>query len=158
MVRPRACCFLMSHWALGYIVRHLLDFFHRTSFFDIFVSTSFQISTQCHFIFTMKEYAKTFYKSEAWKKCREAYAKSKGELCEVCLSKGFYVPGEIVHHKIHITPKNILDPNVTLDWKNLQLVCRRCHAEIHHRNDTQQGRRYEVDSFGRAIILPHTSP
>lgn len=97
----------------------------------------------------MKDYAKTFYKSQAWKDTRNAYAKSKGNLCEVCLAKGIYRSGEIVHHKIHLTPENIADPSVSLNWDNLQLVCRDCHAQMH---DNKQ-RRYKLDELGRVIFI-----
>ena len=95
----------------------------------------------------MKEYARTFYSSTAWKETRKAYAKSKGGLCELCLKKGIYKAGEIVHHKCHITPDNINDPTVTLNWDNLQLVCRDCHAMAH---DKRQ-RRYRIDELGRVL-------
>ena len=95
----------------------------------------------------MKEFAQQFYSSKAWKRTRTAYAKSKHNLCEVCMSKGIIKPGVIVHHKVHIDPANINDPNVTLDWNNLQLVCRDCHASIHDRRQ----RRYKIDEFGRVI-------
>ena len=95
----------------------------------------------------MQEYAETFYKSKAWQKCRKAYAKSKGELCERCLNKGIYKAGEIVHHKQHITPGNITDPNIILAWDNLELLCRDCHAQEHDRRK----RRYKVDDMGRVI-------
>lgn len=97
----------------------------------------------------MKEYAKTFYKSQAWKDTRAAYAKSKGYLCEVCLAKGVYRSGDIVHHKIHLSPENIADPSVSLNWDNLQLVCRDCHAQLH---DNKQ-RRYKLDELGRVIFI-----
>lgn len=97
----------------------------------------------------MKDYAKTFYKSQAWKDTRNAYAKSKGNLCEVCLAKGIYRSGEIVHHKIHLSPENIADPSVSLNWDNLQLVCRDCHAQLH---DNKQ-RRYKLDELGRVIFI-----
>ena len=97
----------------------------------------------------MKDYAKTFYKSQAWKDTRNAYAKSKGYLCEVCLAKGIYRSGEIVHHKIHLSPENIADPSVSLNWDNLQLVCRDCHAQLH---DNKQ-RRYKLDELGRVIFI-----
>ena len=94
----------------------------------------------------MKEFAKAFYSGDAWKHCREAYRKSKGGLCESCKRKGLIVAGEIVHHKIHLTPENINDPNVTLNWDNLELVCRDCHAEIHG-----DKRRYKIDAVGRVV-------
>ena len=56
-----------------------------------------------------------------------------------------YTPGEIVHHKVHITPVNINDESVTLNFDNLELVCRDCHAELHEAHH----RRYRVDEFGR---------
>lgn len=93
----------------------------------------------------MKEYAKSFYKSKAWQQCRDAYAKAAGGLCERCMAKGLYKPGEIVHHKVSITPDNIGDPSVTLCWDNLELVCRDCHADIHRGRE----RRYTIDELGR---------
>lgn len=95
----------------------------------------------------MKEYASVFYSSKAWKDTRDAYRRYRGGLCEVCLSKGIYNAGEIVHHKTHITPDNINDPTVTLSFDNLQLVCRDCHAAIHD----QRKRRYKLDEMGRVI-------
>lgn len=101
----------------------------------------------------MKEYAKRFYKSKAWQKCRVAYAKSVGGLCEICLSNGVYTPGEIVHHKNHISPETIDDPTVTLDWRNLELVCRECHRKLHEDEiNKKKQRRYSVDSFGKVTV------
>ena len=98
----------------------------------------------------MREFAETFYKSKAWQNCREGYLRSKGGLCENCLQHGRVVPGVIVHHKIHLTPFNIDNPEITLDWNNLELVCRDCHALIHK---GQGSRRYEVDEDGRVIAI-----
>lgn len=95
----------------------------------------------------MKEFAQQFYSSKAWQRTRTAYAKSKHNLCEICLSKCIIKPGVIVHHKVHIDPDTINDPNVTLDWNNLQLVCRDCHAEIHDRRQ----RRYKIDEMGHVV-------
>ena len=71
--------------------------------------------------------------------------KSVSGLCERCLARGLYVPGEIVHHKVHITPENITDENITLSFKNLELLCRDCHADEHRRVK----RRYSVDESGK---------
>ena len=97
----------------------------------------------------MREFAREFYSSTAWKKCREAYKKSKGYLCEICLSKGKYTPGEIVHHKRHIEPDTITDPEVLLDWNNLQLVCRECHAKEH---EYKTKKRYRIGKDGKVTI------
>ena len=43
----------------------------------------------------MKDFAKSFYASRAWKNCRRAYAASVGGLCEDCKAKGLIMPGEI---------------------------------------------------------------
>ena len=79
----------------------------------------------------MREFAKEFYLSQAWKETRKAYAASAGGLCERCRAKGLIVPAEIVHHKIHLTPDNITDPNVALAWDNLEALCRQCHGDAH---------------------------
>ena len=99
----------------------------------------------------MQEFAKQFYKSKAWRHCRDEYAKSVGHLCEKCLKKGMIVPGIIVHHKEHITPGNINNPNVTLNWDNLELVCRDCHAE-EHPEIYKSKKRYAVTKNGDIII------
>lgn len=101
-----------------------------------------------------KEYARAFYNSPAWKHTRKAYASSVGGLCERCLRSGIYTPGVIVHHIRHLTPENITDPNVALDWSNLELVCRDCHAAIHDAEINHRApRRYRVDDFGRVVSV-----
>ena len=98
----------------------------------------------------MREFAKEFYSSKAWQRCRAAYKKSQGGLCERCRARGLIVPGEIVHHKRHITPDTISDPNVLLSWDNLELLCRTCHGDEHsNRGNT----RYTVDEYGAVTTL-----
>ena len=98
----------------------------------------------------MREFAKEFYSSTAGKDCRRAYRKSQGGLCERCRAKGLIVPAEIVHHKIHITPENIVRPEIVLCWDNLECVCRQCHAELH---GAQGARRFTVTPDGTVIPL-----
>lgn len=95
----------------------------------------------------MKDWAKSFYQSKAWKTCRSSYAKSVGGLCERCRAKGLIVAGEIVHHKVYLTPINIKDATITLNPDNLELLCRSCH-ELEHR---RKGRRYKIDRCGRVL-------
>ena len=95
----------------------------------------------------MKEFASQFYSSREWQECRKSYAKTKRGLCEICLSKGKIVPYEIVHHKKPITISNVNNPEVTLNFSNLQCVCRNCHADIHKKNN-----RYRFDEYGRCVI------
>lgn len=100
----------------------------------------------------MKDYAEKFYKGTAWHKCRAAYLKSVGGLCERCMSNGLFVPAVIVHHKIHITPENIDDPNIILDWNNLEALCRDCHHDEHKEFGAKRlGKRYFIDDSGRVI-------
>lgn len=95
----------------------------------------------------MRDFAKGFYTSKPWINTRKAYAKSVGGLCEDCLKRGLYTPGEIVHHMTHITPENINDQNITLAWTNLKLVCRECHANEHKSNEA----RFIFDDEGNII-------
>lgn len=96
----------------------------------------------------MKDFAESFYKSRQWQHCRNSFAKSKGGLCEKCLESGKITAGVIVHHKIHITPENINNPDITLNWDNLVLLCRDCHAQMHGKPQ----KRYVVDDLGNVII------
>lgn len=94
----------------------------------------------------MKDFARAFYKSKEWEKCRAGYIKYVGGLCERCLSRGDIVPGVIVHHKCYLDPVNIKDPNVTLCYDNLELLCQDCHNKEHILKREQ---RYTIDSNGK---------
>lgn len=91
-----------------------------------------------------KEWAKAFYKSKAWQQCRDGYIKSVFGLCERCGK-----PGYIVHHKTHLTSSNINDPDVTLNWDNLEYLCQDCHNKEHNRNQVSQ--RYKFNNEGDVI-------
>ena len=91
----------------------------------------------------MRSIDHSFYKSKAWEKCRASYIKSKGGLCERCLSLGIYTAGKIVHHKKELTPENCTDPAVALNFDNLMLVCHSCHEQIH-----KGMKRYGFDAEG----------
>ena len=107
-----------------------------------------------------------------WKNTREAYLRSVGMLCEICLKDGKQVPAEIVHHIIPIDEKTINDPKIALSWDNLQAVCRE-HHELIHRHEIPQMhphsielkpkpitpfRRYTIDEVtGEVKIIPDGS-
>lgn len=96
-----------------------------------------------------EQFANAFYGSNAWKTCRREFAKSKGNMCERCYRKGLIVVGTKarpleVHHKQPITPENINNPNITLNWDNLELLCKACHETERQRAD----RRWCVDADG----------
>lgn len=77
-----------------------------------------------------QEWAKAFYKSKKWIKCRNYYIscriKADGGLCEECHNK----PGYIVHHRIMLTPDNITDPDVSMNSQHLEYVCKDCHDKF----------------------------
>ncbi len=102
------------------------------------------------FVDMAREFAKAFYSSKRWQDCRNDYARQARHLCERCLKRGLIVPGEIVHHKIELTSNNINTPEIALDFNNLELLCRECHAEIH--DDKHKGMRYAIGQNGEVII------
>ena len=77
-----------------------------------------------------QEWAKSFYNSIKWLRCRNAYIQQRivadGGLCEECHNE----PGYIVHHKIALTASNILNPEVSLNDDNLEYVCKDCHDQF----------------------------
>ena len=106
-----------------------------------------------------KEFAKRFYSSKTWQDCRNEYAKKAHHLCENCLRKGIYKPGVIVHHVEELTPFNIENPEISLNFDNLELLCRDCHAEIHGTkgrwNAINAARRAKRDADNRYIVGPN---
>ena len=93
----------------------------------------------------------SFYRSKTWQKCREAYASSVGYLCERCAERGLVRTGEIVHHKVHVTPDTVGDPSVTLSSSNLMLLCRQCHADVHEEIYGKDKKRFFIEK-GRVVI------
>ena len=84
-----------------------------------------------------QEWARNFYKSIKWVRCRNAYIQHRimtdGGVCEECHNN----PGYIVHHKVILTANNISDPEISLNNSNLEYVCKSCHDlfeghGIHH--------------------------
>lgn len=96
----------------------------------------------------MREFAKKFYKSRAWRACRESYLKQSKGLCEECLKHGLYTPADTVHHIVHLSPDNINDPSITMNPDNLEAVCRDCHAMLH-----TSPKRFKVDEYGHVITI-----
>lgn len=102
----------------------------------------------------MKEYAKSFYKSKAWKSARQQAIIRADGLCERCRAKGIYKPGCIVHHKKYITPENIGNAKITLDLNNLEYVCENCHNKEHK---AKHNTRYSFDANGN-LLPPQDQP
>lgn len=97
-----------------------------------------------------------FYDSVAWKNARRSYKQSVGGLCERCLAKGIITPADIVHHIEPLNEDNVSNLDISLGRKNLQALCRKCHAEVHDDIYARRsGRRYKIDENGRVVISPH---
>lgn len=81
-----------------------------------------------------QDFSRGFYKSKAWRDCRDAYIRERvmidGGICEVCQER----LGEIVHHRVKLTPENINDADVILAKDKLCYVCLECHNDIHKRD------------------------
>jgi len=61
----------------------------------------------------------------AWRRLRNAYI-SEHPLCEHCRAVGLIVPAREVDHVVAFGGPE--DP-LRLEWRNLQALCRRCHAQ-----------------------------
>lgn len=68
----------------------------------------------------------SFYNSAKWRSVSAAYMASRNYLCEICGR-----PAKICHHKIWLNNFNVQNPEIALDWSNLQAVCIECHNTIH---------------------------
>ena len=98
-----------------------------------------------------------FYRSQAWKDTRRNYRQSVGGLCEVCLKKGIIQSADVVHHIVPLTAENIGDINLSLNWDNLQALCRKCHADAHKEiYERRSRRRYKVDEQGKVVMYDDT--
>ena len=97
-----------------------------------------------------KEFAKAFYNSTAWCKCKDSYIQHVSGLCERCMKKGIIKAGYIVHHKEYLNPANINNPDISLGWDNLEYLCLDCHNQEHGIKSIVE-KRYMFDSEGNVI-------
>ena len=86
----------------------------------------------------MKDFAKAFYKSEAWQRMRSYILIRDKYKCTRCGRSGDLE----VHHIIHLTPDNINDAAVTLNDKNLTTLCRDCHFAVHEADRARGNREH----------------
>ena len=86
-----------------------------------------------------QEGAAEFYGSIKWKKCRRNYL-SLHPVCERCAKLGKVNRAEIVHHKIYLDTNSYRDPDVALNYDNLESLCFSCHqAEHYGRKECRDG-------------------
>ena len=97
-----------------------------------------------------RDFAVAFYHSTAWKRTRQAYIRSVRGLCERCLEAGRFVPGKVVHHKVHLDAENVNDPSITLNFDNLELLCLDCHNKEHFET-AGNGRMVRFDENGKVV-------
>lgn len=74
-----------------------------------------------------QDWAKAFYSSKKWLKSRAGYISQRrmidGGMCEHCRNR----TGYIVDHIEELTPENITDPEIALNYDNFQYLCTECH-------------------------------
>lgn len=99
----------------------------------------------------MKEFAREFYKSKAWKACRKSFIAYRqgmdGGMCQRCGERAGY----IVHHREYITRQNCSDPTVLLCWDNLEYLCKRCHDKEHDYCGRQAQAAIQFDRDGNPL-------
>ena len=99
-----------------------------------------------------KEWAKPFYNSGAWRKVRKSFIANRvsidGGMCQHCKE----VPGYIVDHIEELSPDNINNTKITLNWSNLQYLCLDCHNKKTFEEVEEE--RYFFDSNGVIHELP----
>lgn len=96
-----------------------------------------------------------FYVSVAWIDCARAY-KRCNPLCERCLEKHEISAAEEVHHKIKLSPGNINNPDITLNWNNLEALCKKCHQEEHNKQRAESKKnahRWRINDNGDIILI-----
>ena len=100
-----------------------------------------------------RKFSKKFYNSKCWKKIRQSYIASKFGICERCGKAN----AKQVHHKEYLTEDNIDDPNISIDFKNLELLCDTCHQNEHHKKTTATIEGLMFDAEGNLIrtLPPH---
>ena len=93
-----------------------------------------------------REFSKSFYNSKEWQRCRDYILKRDNYLCAKCGN-----PAEEVHHIIHLSPDNIMNPKITLSADNLTCLCKECHFAEHRDNSKEHLNEYEFDSNGYLV-------
>lgn len=92
-----------------------------------------------------------FYHSTEWRKARATKLRMAHYVCERCGK-----PYGIVHHKIHLDERNVLDPSIALSLDNLEVLCLECHNREHYAKSTD--RRIRFDSSGNIVSVDEDTP
>lgn len=101
-----------------------------------------------------KEYAISFYRSTAWKKCRKSFIGFRrsvdGGLCQHCMARSGY----IVDHIVEINPSNINDTDIILNHDNLQYLCLECHNKKTFQKNFSTRENLFFDENGQLLEAP----
>lgn len=97
----------------------------------------------------MRNVSFPFYKSKQWRECRKAYLKTVSGLCEECKKRGILKSADIVHHKIVLDDEKARNPEIALNFSNLEAVCIDCHNKLHYGKPLKK--RYQIVN-GSVII------
>jgi len=92
-------------------------------------------------------FADKFYHSSAWKRTAQQYREDHFYICERCGKPG----ARNVHHKKHLAPDNVGNPNVALNPDNFELLCNECHNEEHDRFQSTSTRDILYDRDGNVV-------
>ncbi len=90
-----------------------------------------------------------FYNSRAWRKVAKYVRVSRHGVCEMC-----GLPGNEVHHIIHLNNYNVHDTNVSLNPDNLKLLCTSCHSKIHGGNLISDEIEFDINGD----VIPKKNP
>lgn len=93
----------------------------------------------------MRDFARSFYLSKEWRRARAYVFNRDVGLCVKC---GAF--GEIVHHKVPLSPGNISNLEIALGESNLELLCRECHA-LAHAGELATDSRLTFDEDGNVV-------
>jgi len=91
----------------------------------------------------------SFYNSSRWKKAREQCIINHHGRCSICGKRGTEV-----HHIIPLTDKNVDDPAIATDQKNLQLLCKSCHDAQRRDGDDNKNFITRFDENGEVQLIP----
>jgi 5-methylcytosine-specific restriction protein A len=101
-----------------------------------------------------KDWAKPFYNSKAWELVRDCFVEERrsidGGMCQRCGRE----PGLIVHHKIHLTPNNVNDSEISLNQTNFEYICQDCHNREHHASNEFEKIYFDKDGNVRERPTP----
>ena len=89
-----------------------------------------------------------FYHSPQWKKVSRAYMQTHNYVCERCGGVG-----TVCHHRRYLTPLNVKDYSVSLNFENLECLCMDCHNKEHFAHNSDCTRKVVFDTEGNVVCV-----